>query len=59
MVLHGLLAVLMKHLVSLLDTVTYHQHGTDALMVTDKCLDGFHVKVKLCHHGLWHQHYQQ
>ena len=59
MVLHGLLAVLMKHLVSLLDTVTHHQHGTDALMVTDKCLDGFHVKVELCHHRLRQQHNKQ
>ena len=54
MILHGLLTILVKHLIGMLDTVPDHQHRTDALVVTDKCLDSLKVKVILSHQVLRH-----
>ena len=56
MLIHRFLAILVKHLIGMLNTIPDHQHGTDALVVTDQCLYSLEIEIELSHHVLRQSH---
>jgi hypothetical protein len=59
MLIHRFLAILVKHLIGMFNTIPDHQHGTDALVVTDQCLYSLEIEIELSHHVLWKHHHKK